>query len=65
MEDKNTNSKSWYFLSVYMGTVTSLLLDDDDPADFIVAVKITSNYPYSSLGSTTECSLESGVTSTD
>lgn len=53
-------------MSLYMGTVQNMLLDDDDPADFVVAVKFVSNRPYSSMSSTTShCMLEQGLTSTD
>ena len=49
-----------------MGTVTTgTILDDDDPADFVVAVKFTSGLPYSAFGNSYECLLEQGLTSTD
>ena len=51
---------------MYMGTVTTgTILDDDDPADFVVAVKFTSGLPYSAFGNSYECLLEQGLTSTD
>lgn len=66
MEDRNVNGVAWVYMSVYMGTVTNMLLDDDDPGDFVVAVKIASNYPYSSMsGTSSDCMLEQGLTSTD
>ena len=65
-EDRYTTGSGWIFMSVYMGTVTtSTILDDDDPADFVVAVKFTGGYPYTSFGSSHECLLEQGLTSTD
>ena len=49
-----------------MGNVHNMILHDDDPADFVVAVKFTSNRPYSSMSSdSTRCMLEQGATSTD
>ena len=65
IQDKLTAEWSWYYISVYMGSVTGMLLSDDDPADFVVVVKFVSNLPYQALGATTECMVESGITSTD
>ena len=48
-----------------MGSVTGMLLDDDDPADFVFVVKITGGYPYTAFGNSYECLLEQGLTSTD
>lgn len=49
-----------------MGNVQNMILHEDDPADFIVTVKFTSNIPYSSMSSdSTRCMLEAGVTSMD
>ena len=52
-------------MSVNMGSVTGMLLDDDDPADFVFVVKITGGYPYTAFGNSYECLLEQGLTSTD
>ena len=64
IEDRAVSQTSWYYLSLYMGNAQNMLLRDEDPGDFIVAVKFTSNIPYASMGSSTKCIIEQGVTST-
>ena len=64
IEDRTVSQTSWYYLSLYMGEVQNMLLRDQDPGDFIVAVKFTSNIPYASMGSARKCIIEQGVTST-
>ena len=44
-------------MSLYMGTPQNMLLSDDDPADFIVAVNFYSNKPFSSFTGSTNCML--------
>ena len=65
IKDRTRNVDTYQYVAVNMGSVTSLELSNDDPADMIVAVKFTSGRPFSSLPSSTKCNLETGLTSTD
>ena len=57
IKDRTRNVDTYQYVAVNMGSVTSLELSNDDPADMIVAVKFTSGRPFSSLPSSTKCNL--------
>ena len=65
VDNRVRNTNSWHYISVYLGNMGNLRLDEADSSDMIVAVKFVSNLLYSSFHGSTWCNIETGVSSVD
>jgi hypothetical protein len=57
IQDRTASASSYQYMSIYMGTPTSMLTLSTDPSNIVVVVEFISGFPFSSFPSSTKCSL--------
>jgi hypothetical protein len=65
VQDRYAGRGSWHYISINTGTAYNFPFETTDASTMVIEIRFNSGNTYASLGSSGQCSIESGVVGSD